>query len=270
MPWIVPSHTAPALLLKTWKPAVFSGLGLVLGTVAPDLAFMLRLDNDAVLAHTFLGQVYITVPLVLFFHAVTARLVLPWLLPLVPGGTPLHLHALAAVRPATTTRDWARVAFSGWVGGLTHILLDGFTHGNHTGWALPYLPVLSARVPFLMGTVPLHDALHAGASLLLGILSLVLWAHLAEKGHLFAWRDEDPRVVAAAPADERRREITWLAGYAALGMLIAPALRPGASPAVGMELALFGGIAFTIYGAVIGALRALAGARRRLRAARAS
>ena len=43
MPWIVPSHQAPVLPLKAWRPAWFSGLGLVLGSVTPDLVFIFSL-----------------------------------------------------------------------------------------------------------------------------------------------------------------------------------------------------------------------------------
>jgi Domain of unknown function (DUF4184) len=262
MPWIIPSHPAPALLLKAWKPAAFSGLGLVLGTVVPDLAFMLRLDNESQASHTFLGQIYVTVPLVLVLHGLTTGLVLPWLLPLLPDGPPLHLHALAATRPAQRLADWLRVAFSGWLGGLTHVALDGFTHGEHSGWAVPFLPALRTLVPLPGGMAPLHDVLHPVASVLLGMLALVLWARMATEGWLWAWRGESPRAVRPAAPETQRREAAWLLGGAAVGAIVAPALRPGAPPALAAELAMYGAIAFLLYGAVLGALSRPRHARR--------
>lgn len=254
MPWMVPSHPAPALVLKAWRPSWFSGLGLVLGTVAPDLAFMLCLDNNAVVAHTFVGQLYVTVPLVLFLHGLLTALVLPWLLPVLPDGPPLHAHTLAAVRPAATPGEWVKVALSGLVGGLTHVLLDGFTHGNHDGWAVAYLPWLRMPLPFAFAGVPWHDALHALSTLVLGALALHLWARMAQEGRLWAWSGAAPRGVEPASASARRREAKWLVGCATLGALIAPALRPGAPLALDLELAAYGAIAFLFYGAVIGAL----------------
>ncbi len=52
---------------------------------------------------------------------------------------------------------WATVAVSGWIGGLTHIFIDGFTHGNHSGWAVALLPFL--RRPVAGVGLPLHDVL---------------------------------------------------------------------------------------------------------------
>ena len=70
-----------------------------------------------------------------------AGLVLPWLLPHLPGGPPLHLHALARSRPARDIPGAARLALSGLVGAATHVFLDGFTRGNRDGgWALAFLP----------------------------------------------------------------------------------------------------------------------------------
>src|SRR6185369_2971020 len=90
MPWIAPSHQAPVLPLKLWKPHLFSGLALCLGAAAPDLEFVLRIDYDWIISHTFAGQIYFTVPLVLLLHAALTAVVLPWLLPLLPEGAPFY------------------------------------------------------------------------------------------------------------------------------------------------------------------------------------
>src|SRR5262245_21725714 len=119
MPWMVPSHQAPVLRLARACPRRFSGLGLVLGTLAPDIAFILPLDErGSPASHSIAGQLYLTVPLVLALHGLLTALVLPWLLPHLPGGAPLHLHALARARPATDRAGTLRVAVSGLVGGF--------------------------------------------------------------------------------------------------------------------------------------------------------
>src|SRR5262245_51789600 len=149
MPWLVPAHQAPVLPLKRRWPGCFSGLGLVLGTLAPDLTFILRLDPHGTPAsHSLLGQLYLTVPIVLVLHPLLTMLVLPWLLPHLPGGPPLHLHALARSRPARDGISLVRLALSCLVGGLTHVFIDGFTHGGESGWAVAYLPWLAMPVPY--------------------------------------------------------------------------------------------------------------------------
>ena len=174
MPWIVPSHQAPVLRLARSRPGWFSGLALVLGTMAPDLAFILPLDpTGAPASHTLAGQLYITLPLVLVLHALLTALVLPWLLPHLPGGSPLHLHELARSRPATGLAANARVAASGLVGGLTHILIDGFTHGDQSGWALALLPWLATPVPYPGSEqAPLYDSLQLWLTIRLGVLTM--------------------------------------------------------------------------------------------------
>jgi Domain of unknown function (DUF4184) len=183
MPWLVAAHQAPVLPLKRRWPGIFSGLALVLGTLAPDLTFILRLDPRGTPAsHTLLGQLYLTVPIVLALHALLTALVLPWLLPHLPGGPPLHLHALARCGPATDGLGLARVALSGLVGGLTHVFLDGFTHAGDSGWALVYLPWLATIVPYPAGgTAPLYESLQVWLTLGLGILALRQWNDLARR-----------------------------------------------------------------------------------------
>ena len=110
---MIPSHQAPVIPLKRWRPHWFSGLALVLGTVAPDLAFILRLDeNGAPLSHRFTGLFVVDVPLTIVLHVLATGLVLPWLLPHLAGGAPLHLHALARCRPVRDAPGVLRVALS--------------------------------------------------------------------------------------------------------------------------------------------------------------
>jgi hypothetical protein len=247
MPWIAPAHQAPALALKAWKPKVFSGLGLALGTVAPDLAFILRLETDSIASHTFLGQIYVTVPCVLVLHAVVTRLVLPWLLPRLPTGDPLYLEELSALRPARSALDWGRVALSGFVGGLTHVLLDGITHGNESGWAVPFLPWLRTPLPAPLAHVPLYDALHAALSLVLGVGALLSWRQLARERRLWTWRGALPRPSRRVPLRDQWQFLAWIVACAVTGAFVAPLLRGSETTAKTVELAAYGALAFAAY-----------------------
>jgi Domain of unknown function (DUF4184) len=260
MPWIVPSHQAVVLPLKAWRPHLFSGFGLVLGSMAPDLAFILMIDKDSVAAHTFPGQLYVTVPLVLVLHAVATRWVFPWLLPLLPVGRPFCFERLGAIASAGSAREWLRVAASGWIGGMTHVAIDGFTHGNHSGWAREHFPGLAAPVGWAGASLPLHDALQIGLTIVFGAVTLMAWPRLL---HLCP----QPPGGTRAPASLRRGLGVWMLACAVLGAAVGAARRPEAAVAVRAEIALFGALAFVAYGLVLGGLlqQAAQGAGRRVR-----
>jgi len=252
MPWMIPSHQAPVLPLKQWRPAWFSGLALVLGSVAPDLVFIFRLDETGSPAsHTFAGQVLITMPLVVLLHTVVTALVLPWLLPRVPGGRPLHLHALARCRPATDALGLARVAISGLVGGLSHVAIDGFTHGDHSGWALPLFPVLGTRVAWLSGPAPLYDVLQLTLTVALGLVALHSWDAIARKlpqpgpGAMTRWQ------VNRKGFQESLAAASGLVLAAVVGALAAAVLKSSVAASELPKLAVYGAITGACAGAVL-------------------
>jgi hypothetical protein len=260
---MIPSHQAPVLPLKRWRPHWFSGLALVLGSVAPDLAFVLRLDpNGSPLSHSFGGLFVVDVPLAVVLHVLATGLVLPWLLPHLPGGAPLHLHALARCRPVADGTGLARIASSALVGAATHVFLDGFTHGNHSGWALVFLPVLGTPVPSIGGHVPLHDALQLWLTIGLGGLALRDWHYMAGAlpapgpGAAAAWE------VVKAPPGACRRVAALLLGAALAGATLAPPLKGAESLPDALKLAAYGAITFATFATLVGA--AAARARRAL------
>ena len=103
-----------------------------------------------------------------------------------PGGGPYAGHAA----------EWVGVACSAWVGGMSHVLLDAITHGNHSGWLVPILPVLRTPVPHLGGQAPLHDALQLWLTVAFALASLYMWRVIARDRLLWQWRKRPfPRVV---------------------------------------------------------------------------
>jgi Domain of unknown function (DUF4184) len=233
MPYIAPSHQAPALLLKRWRPGWFSGLGLVIGTMAPDLEFILRLQDDWVVSHTLAAQLYFTAPLTVVLYWLSVELVLPWLIPFLPSGAPLHLEGLAAIRRPRRV-PWVTVAFSGSIGGLTHIFIDGFTHGNHSGWAVALLPFLRWPIPGV--GLPIHDALQIVLSVGLGMATVALWRQSVAAAPIPAMAST-PR-----PPEARSRLAGSLVIAAAAGVALARHVHPGAAG--------IGALALDAYGAV--------------------
>jgi hypothetical protein len=213
------------------------------------------LDRDgSPLSHSVAGLFLVTVPLVLVLHTLATALVLPWLLRHLPGGPPLHLHALARCRPATSPAGLVRVASSALVGGATHVFLDGFTHGNHSGWALSLLPALATPVPHPGGPLPLHDALQVWLTLVLGAFALREWHRMAAAlpapgpGAAAAWE-----LVPATPLDQRRVQgFLLVAGLA--GALAGPVLTGTVGTPDALKLAAYGAVTLASLAAVAGAL----------------
>ncbi len=188
MPATLLSHQALVLPLKMRWPRVFSGLALCIGSMAPDLEFIGRMTDDWLYSHTLVAQLWFTVPVTLLLVWIIAALLVPTLLPYLREVRWLRLHDLAALSPPTGVRGWLGAAASAWIGGMSHVLLDAITHGNHSGWLVPHFPVLRTLVPHIGGAVPLHDALQCWLTVLLAIGSVVMWRTIARKRLLWHWR----------------------------------------------------------------------------------
>jgi hypothetical protein len=256
VPWIAPSHQAPALFLKLWRPRWFSGLALVLGSAVPDLEFILQVRKEWVYSHTVAAQLYFTVPAVMLLYWLATELLIPWLVPYLPGGPPFHWHDLAAVqRPRG--RAWWGVAISAAIGGLSHLLLDGFTHGDRSGWLVPLVPLLRWPLPLPWGALPLYDALHPVSTVLFGVGAFAIWRRLAAGRLLWVWRGSAPRRVAEAPPAARRTLVRWLLFCTACGALAASLVSPTGSPLADVvELTAYGALDALWLGLLLAALAA--------------
>src|SRR6185369_18056489 len=105
-----------------------------------------RVDKECFVSHTIAGQLIFTLPVVLLLYCLATDLVIPWLVPHLPAGPPYHWHDLLALK-RPRGREWLGISASAIVGGLSHIVLDGFTHGDSSGWAVALFPLLRLPVP---------------------------------------------------------------------------------------------------------------------------
>ena len=188
MPATILSHQALVLPLKMRWPHRFSGLALCIGSMAPDLEFIGRMSHDWLFSHTLSAQIWFTVPLTMALVWLLTTRLLPALVPYLRDHPEWRLHDLLALRAPATWWDWVSVAWSAWIGGVSHVVLDGITHGNHSGWLVPWLPVLRTPVPHLGGEAPLHDALQCWLTIAFALLSVRWWRHIARERLLWTWR----------------------------------------------------------------------------------
>ncbi len=216
MPVTLLSHQALVLPLKMRWPRWFSGLALCVGSMVPDLEFIGRLRDDWIISHTISAQLWFTIPVSLGLVWILTSTVVPALLPFVRDHPAWRLHDLAALTPPRSRGEWCRAALSAWIGGMSHVLLDAVTHGNHSGWLVPWLPVLQRPVPHFGGPVPLHDALQVWLTVVFGLASLHMWRAIARRRLLWRWRALDVRALP---------RMTRVAGHRLLLLCVLAALQ---------------------------------------------
>ena len=254
MPITLLSHQALVLPLKMRWPHRFSGLALCIGSMAPDLEFIGTMRDDWIVSHGILAQLWFTVPITIGLVWIICALAMPVLLPYVRDHPSWRWHDLAALETPRGWRGWSSVALSGWIGGLSHVILDGITHGNHSGWLVPWFPILRVPVPHPGGAVPLHDALQLWLTIALGIASVWMWRSIARARLLWRWRRRDvrslPRMPRAAGA-----QLLWLCAAAAVpGAAVGLHMRAGDGGKLMAAGVAFGAIDFAIGALLVSAL----------------
>ncbi len=141
---------------------------LVIGSMAPDFPYFLEFSADNQLGHTLMGSITQSLPQALAAWMLFRFVMAEPLLAILPV---CHRERLAsAFRPPRLTISGSLLVFlSLYVGILTHIVWDSFTHQH--GYMVERIPALS--LPIVPGTtLKIFKALQLGC----GTLGLVLLA----------------------------------------------------------------------------------------------
>ncbi|MER7441488.1 DUF4184 family protein [Micromonospora avicenniae] len=126
MPLSFPSHLAPVLPLKLWRPRWFDGVALATGTVAPDVAYLTTGTGVQVTGtHTVAGLLWWCLPVALGY-AWLVRHCAATVAPYLPAG-----YRWAAELRVRRHRWWITVG-SALLGAVSHLGWDWLTHTD--GW----------------------------------------------------------------------------------------------------------------------------------------
>lgn len=183
---LTPAHAAAALpVSRIAKPLPIPAL--IIGTMAPDFVYLLRLAPRGLFGHTLVGLFTFCLPVGFVAYVAYERIVRPAIVRLLPPGLQ------SSLMPAPRSLMSAAIAIL--IGAITHIVWDAFTHGY--GWAVVRLPAL--REPVLASIAPRlrwFKVLQHGSTVV-GSLVVVAWAA--------AWiAGNNPQRVAIRPASQRR------------------------------------------------------------------
>jgi hypothetical protein len=125
MPLTLPTHPVAVAPLKLWRPGWFDGVALVVGAIAPDVAYAADGYGVTIHSHALSAAVWWAVPVTLV-GAWLIRWAAPTVAAHLPAGRHLALRdygALGAVR-----HRWWVTVWSAALGALSHLVWDAFTH----------------------------------------------------------------------------------------------------------------------------------------------
>ena len=172
---LTPAHAAAVVPFCRWKPYFWLS-PLVVGSMAPDFAYFVFLpESSRHLGHPPWGLVLFCIPAglaVLYaFHRFFKR---PLVL-LLPRPVRAKLWPHCGPFPLAPWRRLAWICTLIFLGAVTHVVWDGFTHDY--GWAVRDYPQLTAVIITVAGLkVRWFDLLQYGSSLLgLGLLAWWSW-----------------------------------------------------------------------------------------------
>ena len=208
MPFTFFAHQAPVLPLIEGHPDRWDGVALVVGSMAPDLAYVTQGWGYGPwgMPLWFDGHKLANLPTVVLAAAalsiVVRRVVLAVLPRMIPDGGVLHLHDYRNI--ADHTRRWWVTLTSAFVGVLTHLVLDAFTHPD--GAVVEAFGFLRITLFDIGGhSVRIYSVLQYGGTVALSWLAARSLVRFGERRRFASTDGRSP----AAPSDGARR-VFWL------------------------------------------------------------
>ncbi|MGA2002995.1 MAG: DUF4184 family protein [Terriglobales bacterium] len=165
-----PAHAAAAFPFRRTR-LVWSAL--IIGTMAPDFEYFLRLTLEGRHGHSLSGVFLLTLPLALVTLWLFHEFVKGPLVELMPDGLERRLAGYRGKFRFGGARRFALLVASILVGVLTHLAWDSFTHVK--GWAVLHWQILQKQthVPVL-GAEPVYKLLQY-VSTIVGLAILLVW-----------------------------------------------------------------------------------------------
>ncbi|MFD0597739.1 DUF4184 family protein [Catellatospora coxensis] len=193
MPLTLPTHPVAVVPLKLWRPRWFDGVALVIGTVAPDLAFAADGYGVTIHSHAWHAPLWWALPL-----AVVGTRLVRWAAPTIaahlPTGGPLALRDYGLLGLAR--HHWSVTATSALIGAACHIGWDALTHPTVDGGRV-LLP--SLHRPAWPG-MPWWELLSIGSNLAGFAVATALLVHIGRTRLLRRWYGPGPATDAPRPA----------------------------------------------------------------------
>jgi hypothetical protein len=139
------AHPAIVLPFKNAPVRYFSYTALIVGSMTPDFEYFIRMHDFGIYGHTLAGLFWFDIPLGLILFYIYQLLVKDQLIDHLPKFLNMRLSGLRGVQAYESIAGrFAVVVFSVWLGAVSHLLWDSFTH--RFGYFVIIIPFLSNAV----------------------------------------------------------------------------------------------------------------------------
>jgi len=138
------AHPAAVLPLRRYCPRFFSFPALVVGSIVPDVAYFFGKSNVDRFSHGLLGSIGFCLPVGLSFLGVFYLF-----RALVTAKLPERYQRVFRPLCAVPVGSFKKNVFSLWIGCLTHLAWDSFTHKD--GWVVTHMAFLQYPIGMLGG-----------------------------------------------------------------------------------------------------------------------
>jgi Domain of unknown function (DUF4184) len=163
------SHSAAVLPILRSK--YFSATGLIIGTMAPDFEYFLRMNVQGIYGHTIAGIFYFDIPVALILAFLFHNVVKQNLIDSMPAFFQARFSEVRNFNFREYFKDHKLIfIWSVILGTVTHIIWDGFTHQRQ--FFVQALPgIYEGRVvPFMGAKYPLWYALQYMSTIVGGVI----------------------------------------------------------------------------------------------------
>ncbi|RYG51908.1 MAG: DUF4184 family protein [Chitinophagaceae bacterium] len=169
MPFTI-SHPAIVLPLQL-APRYFSLTGLVIGSMAPDFEYFLRMVPKAVYGHTVSGIFYFDLPLAFLLAFVFHNVVRKSLIDNLPAFFKSRFIQFRNFNWNNSLKsNWPVIIISLVIGCASHLFWDSFTHAS--GFFVNEFPALLSKVNVAGRHLPYYNILQHTSSLIGGLVIL--------------------------------------------------------------------------------------------------
>lgn len=177
------SHPAIVLPLTFLPRQWFSLTGLVIGSLAPDFEYFLRMKVKSNYSHTVSGLFWFDLPLGLLLAFIFHNIVRDELFENLPKFLKSRFHAFQKLNWNEYFKaNWFLVVISILIGSASHLLWDSFTHEN--GFFVKVIPSLAKTIEISGKHIPIFKILQHISTLIGGLIIVASIINLREDKHL--------------------------------------------------------------------------------------
>ncbi|CAH1197727.1 hypothetical protein PAECIP111893_00917 [Paenibacillus plantiphilus] len=209
------SHPLFAVPLRRIAPKWLSVTGLVLGSMAPDMEYFMAMEPYRSIGHSLSGFLLLGLPLCIAiayaFHMIM-KPILPLFMPPQSGINHFVQHILNGQQSwqLRTAREWMVFVASLFIGFLTHLFMDSWTHTS--GVFVKHFPLLNNKIA--------GEGIYHWLQYMTSVVGLMIPSALLLYRY-WRWRSSVDRSSMKSVGRDRERFLLWTVCIAVATIMLA-------------------------------------------------